>query len=306
MLSQSAIVKARPELSCSEHDRASTTFTRPHLAHSSSQLASQPSYSFPPSRNASRHELGDRSLGGSDGARRRRDASGCAAYCVPLRGPIRHRRCLYGRRVDAPVHTSACVDSGGGRRDEVLTWRFGRAQWIPFGSKCRHTLALLYQSGGSSSRSRACARCMLVRPRCWGKSQALELRRIPSTGLPVAIAFSIPALSIYLTAYEGAFLPRAARGDLSHELHAPGSKRYLAHHLLPKDRKPTLLQQVPIFILAGGAAESESSAVNLTRHNRLTPLLSSVASGAFWTPLDVWPGCSNHARTIAQPRFPRS
>ncbi|KAL8290560.1 hypothetical protein RQP46_002818 [Phenoliferia psychrophenolica] len=67
-------------------------------------------------------------------------------------------------------------------------------------------------------------------------------------GLPVAVAFSMPALSIYLTSYEG-------------------SKRWLAHHLLPKDRKPTLLQQMPIFILAGGVAE--------------------IASGAFWTPLEV-------------------
>ncbi|KAK4701035.1 hypothetical protein P7C70_g5202, partial [Phenoliferia sp. Uapishka_3] len=67
-------------------------------------------------------------------------------------------------------------------------------------------------------------------------------------GLPVAIAFSMPALSVYLTSYEA-------------------SKRYLAHHFLPVDQKPSILQQMPIFLIAGGVAE--------------------VASGAFWTPLEV-------------------
>ncbi|SGY79714.1 BQ5605_C008g05208 [Microbotryum silenes-dioicae] len=67
-------------------------------------------------------------------------------------------------------------------------------------------------------------------------------------GLPVAIAFSVPALSVYLMSYEA-------------------SKRYLAEQLLPPGVKPTVLQQMPVFMLSGLAAE--------------------FASGAIWTPMDV-------------------
>ncbi|GAA5986863.1 hypothetical protein JCM10908_000929 [Rhodotorula pacifica] len=67
-------------------------------------------------------------------------------------------------------------------------------------------------------------------------------------GLPVAIGFSVPALSVYLATYEA-------------------SKRYFSEHFLPKDRDIGILQQLPIFVAAGTAAE--------------------LASGAIWTPLDV-------------------
>ncbi|GAA5952536.1 hypothetical protein JCM8115_003629 [Rhodotorula mucilaginosa] len=67
-------------------------------------------------------------------------------------------------------------------------------------------------------------------------------------GLPVAIGFSVPALSVYLATYEA-------------------SKRYFSEHFLPKDREIGILQQLPIFVAAGTAAE--------------------LASGAIWTPLDV-------------------
>ncbi|SCV70950.1 BQ2448_3712 [Microbotryum intermedium] len=67
-------------------------------------------------------------------------------------------------------------------------------------------------------------------------------------GLPVAIAFSVPALSVYLMTYEA-------------------SKRYLAEQLLAPGVKPTVLQQMPVFMLSGLAAE--------------------FASGAIWTPMDV-------------------
>ncbi|GAA5994500.1 uncharacterized protein JCM10292_002100 [Rhodotorula paludigena] len=67
-------------------------------------------------------------------------------------------------------------------------------------------------------------------------------------GLPVAIGFSVPALSVYLATYEA-------------------SKRYFSEQWLPRDAEPTMLQQLPVFIAAGTAAE--------------------FASGAIWTPLDV-------------------
>ncbi|GAA5927359.1 uncharacterized protein JCM15063_005873 [Sporobolomyces koalae] len=67
-------------------------------------------------------------------------------------------------------------------------------------------------------------------------------------GLPVAIGFSVPALSVYMLTYET-------------------TKRYIAENFISKHEKPTLLQQLPIFVAAGTAAE--------------------LASGAIWTPLDV-------------------
>ncbi|BGO98744.1 SNc domain-containing protein [Rhodotorula toruloides] len=67
-------------------------------------------------------------------------------------------------------------------------------------------------------------------------------------GLPVAIGFSVPALSVYLATYEA-------------------SKRYFSQKFLPQDREASLLQQIPVFVAAGTAAE--------------------FASGAIWTPLDV-------------------
>ncbi|GAA5963811.1 hypothetical protein JCM3765_004025 [Sporobolomyces pararoseus] len=67
-------------------------------------------------------------------------------------------------------------------------------------------------------------------------------------GLPVAIGFSVPALAVYMTTYEA-------------------TKRYIAENFVSKHEKPTLLQQLPIFVAAGTAAE--------------------LASGAIWTPLDV-------------------
>ncbi|POY73744.1 hypothetical protein BMF94_3282 [Rhodotorula taiwanensis] len=67
-------------------------------------------------------------------------------------------------------------------------------------------------------------------------------------GLPVAIGFSVPALSVYLATYEA-------------------SKRYFSEHFLPRDREVGILQQLPVFVAAGTAAE--------------------LASGAIWTPLDV-------------------
>ncbi|BGP31400.1 hypothetical protein JCM10296v2_003164 [Rhodotorula toruloides] len=67
-------------------------------------------------------------------------------------------------------------------------------------------------------------------------------------GLPVAIGFSVPALSVYLATYEA-------------------SKRYFSERFLPHDREASLLQQIPVFVAAGTAAE--------------------FASGAIWTPLDV-------------------
>ncbi|GAA5838897.1 hypothetical protein JCM5353_001066 [Sporobolomyces roseus] len=67
-------------------------------------------------------------------------------------------------------------------------------------------------------------------------------------GLPVAIGFSVPALSVYMLTYES-------------------TKRYIAENFISKHEKPTLLQQLPIFVAAGTAAE--------------------LASGAIWTPLDV-------------------
>ncbi|GAA5882268.1 hypothetical protein JCM16303_002312 [Sporobolomyces ruberrimus] len=67
-------------------------------------------------------------------------------------------------------------------------------------------------------------------------------------GLPVAIGFSVPALSVYMLTYET-------------------TKRYIAENFVSKHEKPTLLQQLPIFVAAGTAAE--------------------LASGAIWTPLDV-------------------
>ncbi|GJN89540.1 hypothetical protein Rhopal_002527-T1 [Rhodotorula paludigena] len=45
------------------------------------------------------------------------------------------------------------------------------------------------------------------------------------------------------------------------------SKRYFSEQWLPRDAEPTMLQQLPVFIAAGTAAE--------------------FASGAIWTPLDV-------------------
>ncbi|GAA5893278.1 hypothetical protein JCM8208_004396 [Rhodotorula glutinis] len=67
-------------------------------------------------------------------------------------------------------------------------------------------------------------------------------------GLPVAVGFSVPALSVYLSVYEA-------------------SKRYFSETWLPQDKAPGLLQQLPVFVAAGTAAE--------------------FASGAIWTPLDV-------------------
>ncbi|KAJ8294702.1 putative mitochondrial carrier C4G8.08 [Rhodotorula toruloides] len=67
-------------------------------------------------------------------------------------------------------------------------------------------------------------------------------------GLPVAIGFSVPALSVYLATYEA-------------------SKRYFSEKFLPQDREASLLQQIPVFVAAGTAAE--------------------FASGAIWAPLDV-------------------
>ncbi|KAM0746545.1 mitochondrial carrier [Meredithblackwellia eburnea MCA 4105] len=67
-------------------------------------------------------------------------------------------------------------------------------------------------------------------------------------GLPVAVGLSVPALSIYLTSYEA-------------------SKRFFGKHLLPESKTPTLMQQIPVFLLAGTAAE--------------------ITSGLFWTPLEV-------------------
>ncbi|GAA6035738.1 hypothetical protein JCM8097_005676 [Rhodosporidiobolus ruineniae] len=67
-------------------------------------------------------------------------------------------------------------------------------------------------------------------------------------GLPVAVGFAVPALSIYLTTYEA-------------------SKRYFGEKWLPQDREASIWQQLPIFVAAGTAAE--------------------LASGAIWTPLDV-------------------
>ncbi|GAA5859702.1 hypothetical protein JCM8547_006991 [Rhodosporidiobolus lusitaniae] len=67
-------------------------------------------------------------------------------------------------------------------------------------------------------------------------------------GLPVAIAFSVPALSVYLQTYEA-------------------SKRYFSDLWLPQDREAGILRQLPVFLAAGTAAE--------------------LASGAIWTPLDV-------------------
>ncbi|GAA5933684.1 hypothetical protein JCM3775_003771 [Rhodotorula graminis] len=67
-------------------------------------------------------------------------------------------------------------------------------------------------------------------------------------GLPVAVGFSVPALSVYLSVYEA-------------------SKRYFSETWLPQDSAPGLLQQLPVFVAAGTAAE--------------------FASGAIWTPLDV-------------------
>ncbi|GAA6024695.1 hypothetical protein JCM11491_003618 [Sporobolomyces phaffii] len=67
-------------------------------------------------------------------------------------------------------------------------------------------------------------------------------------GLPVAIGFSVPALSVYMLTYET-------------------SKRYIAENFVSKHEKPSLLQQLPIFVAAGTAAE--------------------LASGMIWTPLDV-------------------
>ncbi|GAA6063734.1 hypothetical protein JCM10212_000773 [Sporobolomyces blumeae] len=67
-------------------------------------------------------------------------------------------------------------------------------------------------------------------------------------GLPVAIGFSVPALSVYMLSYET-------------------TKRYIAENFVSKHEQPSLLQQLPIFVAAGTAAE--------------------LASGAIWTPLDV-------------------
>lgn len=63
--------------------------------------------------------------------------------------------------------------------------------------------------------------------------------------------FSIPALSIYLTSYEI-------------------SKKYLGTKFLPQDSKPSLLQQIPIFVSSGMIAEA--------------------TSGGLWTILDVLKG----------------
>ncbi|BGP15411.1 hypothetical protein JCM10213_005089 [Rhodosporidiobolus nylandii] len=67
-------------------------------------------------------------------------------------------------------------------------------------------------------------------------------------GLPVAVGFAAPALSVYLTTYEA-------------------SKRYFGEQWLPKDREATVWEQLPVFVAAGTASE--------------------LASGAIWTPLDV-------------------
>ncbi|GAA5864473.1 hypothetical protein JCM1840_000512 [Sporobolomyces johnsonii] len=67
-------------------------------------------------------------------------------------------------------------------------------------------------------------------------------------GLPVAIGFSVPALSVYMMTYES-------------------SKRYFAEQFVSKEEAPSLLQQLPIFVASGTAAE--------------------LASGMIWTPLDV-------------------
>ncbi|KAM0789031.1 hypothetical protein ACM66B_003097 [Microbotryomycetes sp. NB124-2] len=67
-------------------------------------------------------------------------------------------------------------------------------------------------------------------------------------GLPVAIGFGVPALSAYLMSYEV-------------------SKRYFGDKLLPAGSNPTILQQLPVFMLSGLAAE--------------------LVSGGIWTPMDV-------------------
>ncbi|KAK4057798.1 hypothetical protein OIO90_001017 [Microbotryomycetes sp. JL221] len=67
-------------------------------------------------------------------------------------------------------------------------------------------------------------------------------------GLPVAIGFGVPALSAYLMSYEV-------------------SKRYFGDKLLPREGNATILQQLPVFMLSGLAAE--------------------LVSGGIWTPMDV-------------------
>lgn len=80
----------------------------------------------------------------------------------------------------------------------------------------------------------------------------------------MAIAFSVPALSIYLSTYEV-------------------SKRYLGARWLQADRKATLLEQLPVFMLSGVAAEGTFVALEVEKGADR----GAVASGAVWTPLDV-------------------
>ncbi|BGP54886.1 hypothetical protein JCM8202v2_002473 [Rhodotorula sphaerocarpa] len=77
---------------------------------------------------------------------------------------------------------------------------------------------------------------------------AVSARVFTHPRLPVAIGFSMPALSVYLATYEA-------------------SKRYFSEQFLPRDREIGILHQLPVFVAAGTAAE--------------------LASGAIWTPLDV-------------------
>ncbi|KAI5476901.1 mitochondrial carrier protein [Pseudohyphozyma bogoriensis] len=68
-------------------------------------------------------------------------------------------------------------------------------------------------------------------------------------GLPVAIGFSVPALSIYLTTYEA-------------------SKRFLGQQFLSQDEDASLLQQIPVFVMKARLQkgnEGTTSAVTLMR-----------------------------------------
>jgi hypothetical protein len=71
------------------------------------------------------------------------------------------------------------------------------------------------------------------------------------------------------------------------------TKRYLNEQWLPKDREPSLFQQLPVFIAAGTAAERAFTFPEpllrpfSTLTSSLRPTDPSVASGVGWTASDV-------------------
>ena len=57
------------------------------------------------------------------------------------------------------------------------------------------------------------------------------------------------------------------------------SKKWLNANILPKDRKPTLLDQVPVFLLAGVAAEGAFDVQTREQHLTVTGQSPLVPSG---------------------------